>query len=198
MKHRIKYTWLKSINFVNNSSTTTKTGILAASLAIVALFFYFKIYTSQQNTIANLNREITDQTSLLNKLKSKEQELKKEKLEFEQQKINLENLFNLTKMLDDQSIDPLNNLLQYAEGSELKIIGFDPQKSKSKNLYDKNISTLKLEGAFFNLLNFLQAYAHEGSINKIKKLTITRKKEDLLDISVTCNFYKKGSLNEKN
>lgn len=197
MKHKVRYTWLKSINYINNSSTKIKIFSITALLILVALVFYFKIYIPQATSIINLKREIKDQAILLGKLKNKNAELNKDKLEFDQNKIKLEKIFSPSMQ---STAEPLNNLLQYIEGSELKIIDFDPSKTKSKNLYQKNIVTLKLEGSFFNLLNFLQAYAHEGSINKIKNLEIKRKKEDILEISITCNFYTcnvyKGSMNE--
>lgn len=148
--------------------------------------FYLYPYLDKQRQIATANNEIEQLKKIEHAAENKLCTLKQEKADYEQLRSDIATIFNTEHATLENS---LNQILHYAEGSQLLVNSYEEKNIKDKSLYTKRNLHINLHGSFFNLMNFLQTIEHGCGINKIQELTIKREKEGQLDVKVICNIY---------
>ena|SRR3990167_6080707 len=186
MSFYLKLTYFRFVSLLAHLNALAKLLITILILGTVFGFWYLNVYQENLNKIAHeqqamfsINSEKINLENILNKYANDPSEIK-----------NLSN--NLHKLFDDDLKTPekiIDELLQYAHSTNLKIENFQEKTLADKQNFSKKRIEFDLVGNFYEVLNFLETIANSCSVIKFNRFTINRLKEGSLKVSFACSLY---------
>ncbi|OGB83450.1 hypothetical protein A3F66_03820 [candidate division TM6 bacterium RIFCSPHIGHO2_12_FULL_32_22] len=186
MSFYLKLTYFRIVSLFAHLNAIAKLLVTILILGTIFGFWYLNIYQEnigkimhEQQAIFSIDNEKINLENILEKYANDPSEIK-----------NLNN--NIHKLFDEDLKTPekiIDELLQYAHSTNLKIENFQEKTLSDKQDFCKKKLDFDLVGNFYEVLNFLETISNSCSVIKFNRFTINRLKEGSLKVSFSCSLY---------
>ena len=162
---------------ISAMTTVQKVLMVAGTVLLLAVAFYFLKYQEQVDRINALNKEVAAQTKRVAEVKQAVVQLEKLKADLAKSESDFADVLAL---LPDQKEIPglLESVSQLGNRVGLESVLFQPQPEQAREFYSVIPVRLELTGTFQNLGVFLDNVSKLNRILKVENMNLTRQKGD--------------------
>lgn len=174
---------LNALRPIISVANTIKVATLIVIIAMLAIAYYFMIWSPLQEQIANQKIAVANERLKLQKNMTLARNIPKKKEEYKNLQEQLKVALN---MLPKQSQIPdlLENVTWAGKDSGLLFASFKPEKESVKNIYAEVPVALDVTGSYKQLLTFLARVGQMARIVEVKNIELTIAGKDSVDLKI--------------